>query len=162
MGRNYEGSKKYLIQSLNETHKKMAQEMIVQGLRPSELAKQFNYSPMQISRIINSPVFKRYADYISRELLGEIKAKVNRDMHLLSDKALQTLNHTLNSEEIHARLKIKVALEVLDRIGVRKKVDSKEDPKLLPYHEKKDISKMSDEELWKYADKMFRDLNKRR
>jgi len=162
MGRNFEGSKKYLIQNLSARHKKLAQEMIVQGLRPSELARIFNYSPMQISRIINSPVFKRYADYISRELLSEIKAKVNRDMHLLSDKALQTLNHTLNSEEIHARLKIKVALEVLDRIGVRKKVDSKEDPKLLPYHEKKDISKMSNEELWKYADKMFRDLNKRR
>ena len=116
--------------------------MIVQGLRPSELAKQFNYSPMQISRIINSPVFKRYADRISRELLGEIKAKVNRDMHLLSDKALQTLNHTLNSEEIHARLKIKVALEVLDRIGVHKNADNIEEPELLPYYDQKEISKM--------------------
>jgi len=160
MGRNYEGSKKYLIQSLNETHKKMAREMIVHSLRPFELAKQFDYSPMQVSRIINSPVFKRYADRISRELLGEIRIKVNRDMHLLSDKALEILYQTLNSDEIHARYKIKVALEVLDRIEAHKKVDSEEDPKLLPCHEKKDIENMSKEELWKYADKMFRDLRK--
>ena len=140
----------------------MAREMIVHSLRPFELAKQFNYSPMQVSRIINSPVFKRYADHISRELLGEIRIKVNRDMHLLSDKALEILYQTLNSDEIHARYKIKVALEVLDRIEVHKKVDSEEDPKLLPYHKKKEIDNMSEEELWKYADKMFRDLKKKR
>ena len=162
MGRNYEGgSKKYLIQSLNEKHKKMAREMIVQGLRPTEMAIQFSYSPMQVSRIINSPVYKRYADRISKELLSEIKLKVIREMHLLSDKALEILDETLNSDDLHPRYRIKVALEVIDRIGVHKNADIKEDHKHLHYHDHKDISKMSDDELFEYGDQLFREMRKK-
>ena len=64
---------------------------------------------MPIRRIINSPVFKRYSDYISNELLDEIKQQVFLELHLFSGRAFEIIDYTLNSEEMHTRYKLKAA-----------------------------------------------------
>ena len=65
------------------------------------------------------------------------------DMDLLSDKALEILDHTLNSDEFHLRYKTKVAIEVINRIGVCKKADNLEDHKHLTGNDNFGLSDIS-------------------
>lgn len=105
------------ISYLGPHHRSMARAMVVGGLRPSELAAQYGFSPSQISVIVNSPLFK--AEVARIEALAEHNSiNVSAELKSMQPRALEVL-----AEDLHANsgtLRNKTALEILDRTGFPK------------------------------------------
>ena len=143
MGRQFLGTRnrKDLIKSLSDKHMLMGREMILKGLTPTDLAKQFSLSRTQVSRIINSPVFLKFKSFLKFELWSEIKDLNQRRILYSTKQALIVLNEILESDKVDLKLKAKTAFWIIDLAMAntpKKNID-------LP--EKPDINSMTSEEL---------------
>jgi len=159
MGRQFipNEDRKDLLQKLKNVHKDMAKDIAIHSLTPTELADQYGYTKLQVSRIMNSPVFQVYVDNLKAELWEKTKDLVMEKLHYLSKEALKILEKCLTSDDIPINSKLKAALEVLDRAGFHQKSDLIEEHKHLHVHSKIDVKNMDVLQLRDYLAQKLKD-----
>ena len=153
MGRQFipNEDRKDLLQKLKNIHKNMAKDVALHGLTATELADQYDYTKLQVSRIINSPVFQVYVDNLRAELWEKTKDLVIDKLHMLTEDALKIIEECLTTDGIPISAKLKAALEVLDRTGFHQKSDLIEEHKHLHVHNELDVKNMTVLELRDYV-----------
>lgn len=104
------------IQSLWPHHRSMARALVAAGLTPSQLADAYGFSKGQITRIINSPMFKLEMSRIE-EKAEEIACDIREDIKKLAVRAVEVLDDQLNKVGIPENVKQRAAFDVLDRAG---------------------------------------------
>ena len=153
MGRKFlpNEDRKDLLQKLKNIHKEMAKDIAIHSLTPTELAERYGYTKLQVSRIINSPVFQNYTDNLRSEIWEELKSSVMNKLHMLTEDALKIIEECLTTDGIPISSKLKAALEVLDRTGFHQKSDLIEEHKHLHVHNELDVKNMTVLELRDYV-----------
>jgi len=136
---------KYGIKYLWPHHRAMARDLVA-GHTPGEVADKTGFTPAQITRIMQSPLF--IAEMNMLEAGASVRAvDVHEDLREMSKKAVEVLDENLNSETISAGLKTKTAFDVLDRAGYGKK-ETPQQHLHLHAHEVRKVEEMSPEELY--------------
>ena len=159
MGRKFlpTEDRKDLLQKLKNVHKDMAKDIAIRSLTPTELAERYGYTKLQVSRIINSPVFQNYTENLRSEIWEELKSSVMNKLHMLTEDALKIIEECLTTDGIPISSKLKAALEVLDRTGFHQKSDLIEEHKHLHVQSKIDVKNMSTLELRDYLAQKLKD-----
>lgn len=107
------------IKTLWPHHRSMARAMVAAGLTPMQLAEAYGFTPGQITRIINSPVFKVELARLEGEA-DEIAVDVRKDLKLLAERAVEILDDQMNKPGVENKLQQQAAFGVLDRSGYGK------------------------------------------
>jgi hypothetical protein len=128
------------IQQLRPWQRSMARHVAL-GLRPSDLAKHFDYTPGQISRIIQSPLFVAEVERLQSGL-EESSCDVRRELETMLPRALENIDESLYSPDPKRR--DTASFEILDRTGYGKQQGVQRHVHL---HAHKEVEKMSDEDL---------------
>jgi tRNA A37 N6-isopentenylltransferase MiaA len=127
-------------------HKSMAR-YFAEGLTPTEVSTITGYTPGQISRILNSPLFQAELDRLTKGL-EETSREVAQEIKLMATRAIEILDENLHSEAVDRRTKTQTAMDILDRAGYGKKPDAAEH-RHLHAHIHKQVQDMPQEELYK-------------
>ncbi len=115
MGRHSRGLTP-VIGQLWPHHRSMARAIVGGGLRPGELAASYNMTQGQITRIINSPLFK--SELARIEAGADEKARdLREDIKLMSVRAIEVIDQDLASKEVLNVQRQKAAFDILDRAG---------------------------------------------
>ena len=126
-------------------HRSMARNLVA-GMTPGEVAVISGFTPAQISRIIQSPLFM--AEIARLEAQAEHQAvDVRNDLQVMAVRAIEVMDENLHSDEIDRGLKTKTAFDVLDRAGYAKQ----EKPQLHLHahaHEVRRVEEMDKAELY--------------
>jgi predicted transcriptional regulator len=86
------------------------------GMKYTEIAAELNVTPQTVSNTLNSELGKqKLADL--RQQRDEEYGRIQRRIRDLSDKAVDTVEQILDMDEQAAHLKLRAALDVLDRSG---------------------------------------------
>ena len=130
-------------------HRTMA-SAVAGGARPGEVAQAFGYTPAQISKITQSPLFLAEVARIEAGTEAQ-EITVRGDLHALAERSVEVLSAELerNVEEGDhwaQKTKTNVAFGVLDRSGYGSKSDA---PLSLHKHTHVHVKEMTDEELYK-------------
>lgn len=150
MGRLNEGktvARQGSIAQVRPWHRAMAR-MMAAGARPIELATGYGYTPAQVTKILESPLFQAELARIESQAVCEA-VSVREDLQVMSARAIEVLDEALDMpvEDWQDRArKIDAAFGVLDRAGYGKK-DQPVVQKHLHLHA--EIKNMSNEELLK-------------
>lgn len=107
------------IKSLWPHHRSMARAMVAAGLTPTQLAEAYGFTPGQITRIINSPVFRVELARLEGEA-DEVATDVRKDLKLLAERAVEVLDDQLNKQGVDVKVQQQAAFGVLDRSGYGK------------------------------------------
>ena len=146
MGRLPEG-KSPQIQYLRPHHRSMARTMATSGLTPMQLATAFGFSPGQITRIINSPLFM--AELARIEGAVEVKAvDVSMELKMLQPRAMEIVAEDMFAPGTDRKLRNQTAFEVLDRTGFGKKQEPQRHLHLHA-HQEADVREMPKEDLYR-------------
>ena len=94
--------------------------MVAGGLTPGQLAEMYDFTPGQVTRIINSPMFVLIVKRIE-EKAEEKASDVRGDLKAMADRAVEVLDEQLNRTTIDSGLQQRAAFGVLDRAGYAKK-----------------------------------------
>jgi len=111
-----------IVKQLRPHHKSLARALVGGGLTPGELCTAFGFTPGHMSRILQSPLFKAEVDRLERMADGEamdLRASL-RDM---AERSLEVLDEDLEIPVTSLQLRYlrnKTAMDVLDRVGLRK------------------------------------------
>ncbi len=100
-------------------HRSMARDMAYLGLTPGQLASAYDFTPAQISRIINSPMFRvelRRLEGMADDVVVDVRADIKR----MAVRAVEILDEDMNKVGVDAKLRQKAAFNVLDRAGYGK------------------------------------------
>jgi len=145
MGRPQQGLSP-VVNHLWPHHRSMAR-LVVSGLRPGEIAEITGYSPGQISRIMQSPLFQAEVNRLEAQA-DHVAVDVHRDLKALAERAVEVLSENLDPEvSVERELRTKTAFDVLDRTGFGKK--GSPSLHLHAHAHAKEVEKMSREELYK-------------
>jgi len=110
------------IQQIRPHHRSMARAMVAGGLSPKQLATAFGFSLGHVSRIIQTPLFQAEVARLERGA-DEVAWDMREDLKRMAVRSLEVLDEDLYIEPTDAReryLRSKTAMDVLDRIGLRK------------------------------------------
>jgi len=133
-------------------HRSMAR-LFLEGATPGEVATITGFSPGQITRILNSPLFQ--AELQRLESAAEIEAvSVDRELKRMSLKAVEILEENLHSENISRELKTKSAFDVLDRAGHGKK-DGVQRHEHLHAHVHKKVEELPQNKVYEMVEDML-------
>lgn len=132
------------IQNLWPHHRSMARSMVAAGLTPSQLADAYGFTLGQITRIINSPMFRVEVARLEG-MADEVAIDVREDIRKLAERAIEVLDDQLNKQGIPENVRQKAAFDVLDRAGygAKDKSPTKGDINLTQIN----IGQLSDKEL---------------
>jgi len=139
-----------VISHLWPHHRSMVRAMF-NGATPMDLALAYGFTPGQITRITNSPLFK--AELARLETSQEaLMISVNQDLQVLAEQAIEVLSGDFESladkrDQDSIKLKTSMGFGILDRAGYGKK-DLSLHLHQHDYHEK-EVSLLSDGELFK-------------
>lgn len=103
------------VTHLWERHKQIAR-LLLQGKTLVEVAKEMKYSPVWISVVSNSPVFKKYLESLrGRVELGitDIRTEINNG----ASKSVGLLIKLMDDPQTNSQTKAKIAHDFLDRAG---------------------------------------------
>ena len=107
------------IRTLWPHHRSMARAMVAAGLTPTQLATAYGFTQGQITRIINSPVFRVELARLEGEA-DEVAVDVRKDLKLLAERAVEILDDQLNKQGVDVKVQQQAAFGVLDRSGYGK------------------------------------------
>lgn len=129
------------IKTLWPHHRSMCRAMVGGGLTPGQLATAYNFTPGQITRIINSPMFRLELERLEGEAEG-IACDVRADLKRMAGRAVEILDERMQQKD---SLPNKDLFGVLDRAGYGTKEGPKagRDFKLTQIN----IGELSDKEL---------------
>ena len=103
-------------------HRHMAR-MFAEGATPGEVAVVTGFTPGQVTRILNSPLFE--AEIMRLESMAELETtNVNGELKRMARRAVEILDENMNADDnsaVSRELKTKSAFDVLDRAGYGKK-----------------------------------------
>jgi hypothetical protein len=148
------------VQKLQPWHRKLARVRLVEGLSVTQLARRFSKSRSTVGKVVSSPLFKEYYDTLEHHADLEV-VNVRSDIARMASRAVENLDDDLDmsvSTLEHRKVRQTASRDVLDRAGYVKT------PVVTPGGNQQlnvqmnIISKMSKDELWEHADKMFRNL----
>lgn len=94
----------------------MARAMVAGGLTPGQLAAAYGFTPGQVTRIINSPMFICELDRLEGRA-EEIAVEIREDIKKLAERAVEVLDDQLHKQGIAENVKQRAAFDVLDRAG---------------------------------------------
>ena len=146
------------IKQLKNHHRSMARDIVAMGeVRNKDLARIYNMTESQISIIVNSPAFMAEVARLETEVEERI-CDVREDIRLLAPIAAQVLKEELYKDDGEGKderlslperkLRLSVALDVLDRDGGKKRQKEGLNRELhLHEHKEIHVHQMSDEEL---------------
>lgn len=97
-------------------HRSMARSMVAGGLTPGELAVAYGYTPGQITRIINSPLFQ---SELARIEAGEEQdaRDLRKEIMKMAERAVEVIDEDLRIKEIGNKTRQAAAFDILDRAG---------------------------------------------
>ena len=113
MGRLPTGNRKYNIQGMWDIHHEILRLLLI-GMKPIEVAKTLNISPVTVSYTANSPIAKRRLD-VMRGARDADALDVSQQIKNLCPAAVRVLEDSLSSDLEANRLK--ASLAILDRAG---------------------------------------------
>lgn len=94
----------------------MARSMVAAGLTPGQLADAYGFTHGQITRIINSPMFRAEVARLEGKA-DEVAIDVREDIRQLAERAIEVLDDQLNKKGIPEPIRQRAAFDVLDRAG---------------------------------------------
>ena len=100
----------------------MARAVALGANNPSQLARAYNYSNGQISRIMGSPLFQAEVARLEKEM-DVVSIDMAKDIQLMADKAMQNLDEDINIAPDtleHRKVRNSASLEVLGIAGIRR------------------------------------------
>ena len=89
---------------------------VIAGMRPSELAQIYGYTPSHITRIINSPAFLLEVSRLEEDA-DDKATDVRSDIKKMAKRAVEVLDEQLNRPGIGEKTKQRAAFDILDRAG---------------------------------------------
>lgn len=160
MGRSHtETLPKVRIQQLKNHHRSMARDVVAGGLRNCELARIYDMTQVQISLIVNSPLFIAEVARLESEL-EESVVSVRDELRLLIPKAKQVITRELFREESEhladRKFQASVAFDIFDRVEPKGR-DLPTGDLHLHKHDETHIHQMDDDELRKDIFDMVKD-----
>lgn len=134
------------INYLHPHHRSMARMVVKRGLRNKELAAMYDFTPGQISAIINSPLFR--VEVARMEALAEEQSvDVVRDLKSMQGRSMEVIAEDLHGKD--RRLRSNTAFEVLDRTGHPKGApEQKHQHQHLHAHAVKTLDKMDKRQVY--------------
>lgn len=132
------------IKTLWPHHRSMCRAMVAGGLTPGQLATAYGFTPGQITRIINSPMFRLELERLEGEA-EELAIDVRADLKRIAVRAVEILDEQMNQVGTTEQTKQKAAFGILDRAGYGKREgpSAGRDVKLTQIN----IGELSDKEL---------------
>ena len=106
------------IKQVREHHMGMARALVA-GLTPQELARAFNFSSGQVTKITSSPVFQAEVARL-RKKVEETAVNVGVRLETLNHPAVDRIEQVLRDDNADKRVQINAAFEVLSRTGYGK------------------------------------------
>jgi len=134
------------ISNLWPHHRSMARSIVAAGLTPTQLAETYGFSQGQITRIINSPMFKLELARLEKEA-DELAVDVRADLKRMAVRAVEILDEQMNKVGVEEKTKQKAAFGVLDRAGYGKKDRPISTGDINIHNTQVNIAKLSDKEL---------------
>lgn len=141
---------------LRPHHRAMARSILT-GATNADLARIYDFTPGQITRIVNSPLFQ--AELARLEAQAEYETtSIHQDLQVLSHRAIEILSGELDREPqsvADRKIKKEVAFGVLDRAGYAKR----ESPQyhLHKHEHEHHASNMNDDDLYRDVLDLARD-----
>jgi hypothetical protein len=148
------------VQKLQPWHRKMARVRCVEGLSVTQLARRFGKSRSATGKIVSSPLFKEYFATLERHADLEV-VNVRADIHRMAVRAVENLDDDLDMDVAtleDRKVRQTASRDILDRAGFVKTPVVNPGGNQQLNVQMNIISKMSKDELWAHADKMFRNL----
>lgn len=105
------------IKTLWPHHRSMCRAMVAGGLTPGQLATAYGFTPGQITRIINSPMFRLELERLE-EQAEELACDVRADLKKMAGRAVEILDERMQQKE---GMPNKDLFGVLDRAGYGKR-----------------------------------------
>jgi len=141
------------IQQIRPWHRALARATAA-GMRPNEICAAYGYTPAWVTRIMSTPLFQ--AEVARIESLAEIEAiDVREDLNRMAPRAVEVMDECLDQTE-DRKLQFDAAKDVLDRTGHARN----NSPALhLHKHEHVEVSKLTDEELYRDVIEMAQEEN---
>ena len=128
------------IKQLRPWHRSMARHVAL-GQRPSDLCRHYDYTPGQISRIIQSPLFVAEVERLQSGMEEET-CDVRKELQSMLPRSLEVIEEGLFSTD--SKRKDLAAFEILDRTGFGKHQAVQ---KHLHLHAHKEVKELPDDEL---------------
>jgi len=106
------------LQFMWERHHEMARRLVA-GDKPGDICRDMNITPSRFSIIRRSPIFEQYLNSLSIQATNsavDVRTRISE----CSPKAMEVLEEVLSpigKEKFDARLRVKVAHDMLDRDG---------------------------------------------
>jgi hypothetical protein len=107
----------------------MARALVAGGLRPKDLAEAFGFTPGQVSRILQTPMFQTEVARLE-EMADDNAVELRDDIRRMATRAIEVLDEDMEVEPttLAARnVRQRAALSVIDRFVV------KPEPPRLPF-----------------------------
>lgn len=133
------------IKHLWPHHRSMARELVFGGLTPGQLAERFNFTPGQITRITNSPMFQLEVARLESELEQEMDVDVREELQRMAIRAVEILDENMHKKGVDEKVKTRTAMDVLDRAGYGKKTSTTVGGDV--YNTQINVNELSDGEL---------------
>lgn len=97
-------------------HRSMSRAMVAGGLTPGELAVAYNFTPCQITKIINSPLFQAEVARLEAGQEEETRS-LREDILKMSERAIEVIDEDLQIKEAGNKQRQRAAFDILDRAG---------------------------------------------
>lgn len=108
-----------IISHLWPHHRSMARA-VVEGVRNKELAVMYGMTEGQISRIVNSPMFKLEVERLE-SYAEEVSIDTKKEIARMSIRALEILDEQMHKKEVSEQIRQNAAFDILNRAGYSKK-----------------------------------------
>jgi len=148
------------IQRLQPWHRKMARVRLVECLSVTQLARRFGKARSTVGKVCSSPLFKEYYETLAHHADLEV-VNVRAEISAMACRAIENLDDDLDMDVStleHRKVRQTASRDVLDRAGFIKTPVVTQGGNQQLNVQLNVISKMSKDELWEHADKMFRNL----
>ena len=122
--------------------------MVVEGLRPEEIAGLTGFRPSHISRILGTPAFQAEVNRIEA-MMEEDGMDIHKEIRTLAENAVEVLSQNINAQAVSDADKNrqqKAAFDILDRAGFGK-TETHVSKNLHLHADIKDVRKLTTEQL---------------
>ena len=115
MGRLPSNNRQYEIKSLQERHREILRRLAL-GQGSKDIASSLSITPQVVHYVKNSQIGKRELNLIQGARTADA-VEVSNQIQELAPQALETLDNIMLDEESPDALKVKIAVDLLDRAG---------------------------------------------
>jgi len=134
------------IERLWPHHRSMARALVYGGATPDELARTYGFSHAQISKIINSPLFRVEVERLEKGIEAK-GVEIWKELHQLSERAVETIDEDLQCLNPGNPVRQRAAFDILNRTGYGTKAPSANIHVGGDLNLRKEVKGMSTEEL---------------